>query len=281
MPDMHRTGDRVHFDVAGQATDARGHDVPILFLHGLGCGARMWWHQMRAFASSHRVIAVDFPGHGKSAPADTCSEASLAALTIDVLDTLGVERAVLVGLSMGGGIALATALAYPDRVAGLLAADAGSGSDDPEGARLMALGMARQVREQGIDAFAEKMAGSPVVGSYARMGLRARRHLVALLRDNDALGVGSIIEGVQASRPPMQARPLHHIAVPTTILVGEHDAGCLIPSRHAAGAIPGARLVVIPGAGHLTALEAPAAFNAALRDLLAQVVRHDTPAAAL
>jgi pimeloyl-ACP methyl ester carboxylesterase len=270
MPDFYHGDVRVHFDVAGGDV-AGSQGIPILFLHGLGCGARMWWHQTRGFAATNEVIALDFPGHGKSEPAMDCSEAGFAALSVRVLDVLGIDRAVLVGLSMGGGIALATALAHPDRVAGVLAADAGSGSEDPEGARLMALGMARNVREQGIDAFAERMAASPVAGTYAALGPRARRHLVALLRDNDALGVGSVIEGVQASRPPMQARPLHNIAVPTTILVGELDKGCLVPSRHAAGAIPGAQLVVVPGAGHLTALEAPEAFNAALRALLQRV----------
>jgi pimeloyl-ACP methyl ester carboxylesterase len=231
----------------------------------------MWVHQMGAFADDNRAIAIDFPGHGKSAALIPCSEQQLAELTIQLLDHLGVTRAVLVGLSMGGGVALATAITHPNRVSGLLAADAGSGSDNPPAARFQALEMARFTRNAGIAGFAERMAASPVAGSYARRGARERRHLLALLRDNDAAGVAAVIEGVQAARPPMQDRALDKITAPTTILVGAEDHGCLAPSRHAAGAIVGAELVVLPGVGHMSALEAPAAFNEALAALLRRI----------
>jgi len=265
MPRFDFQGTSIHAETAGTA------GTPILFLHGLGCGARMWLHQMSAFAGSNRVIALDFPGHGQSAPRRQCSEDIFADLSIHVLDQLNIDRAVLVGLSMGGGVALATVLRHPDRVSGVLAADAGSGSDDADGGRAMALGMAKFVRENGIAAYAETMANSPGIGAYARMGERQRDHIPGILTDNDAEGIPAVIEGIQAVRPTMQARPLQTIAVPTTILVGENDLVCINASNHAATVIPGAELVVLPGVGHMSALEAPAAFNTALQDLLARV----------
>ena len=256
-------------DIHYRANASRG--TPILFLHGLACGARMWVHQLRAFADTAHVIAIDFPGHGSSASLAACSEQQLTDITVRLLDHLDIARAVLVGLSMGGGVALATAIAHPDRVLGLLVADAGSGSDNPPAARAQALEMARFTRAAGIAEFATRMAASPVAGSYARQGARARRHLLALLHDNDPAGIAAVIEGVQAARPPMQDRALEKITAPTTILVGADDHGCLAPSRHAAGAIAGAELVVLPGVGHMSALEAPARFNDVLAALLRRI----------
>ena len=265
MPYLDADGTRIHYRMAG----ARG--VPILFLHGLGCGARMWVGQLSGFANDNRAIAIDFPGHGKSAARVPCDENFLVELAVRLLDHLGIARAVLVGLSMGGGVALATAIAHPVRVLGVLAADAGSGSDDPKAAAAQAIEIAAFTRAAGIDGFAERMGNSPVAGSYARQGARARRHLRALLHDNDAAGIAAVIEGVQAARPTMYQRALEKITAPTTILVGELDHGCLAPSRHAAATIPGAELVILSAIGHMSALEAPRAFNDALAALLARI----------
>jgi 3-oxoadipate enol-lactonase len=263
--------DDMHAVTLGSASPNR---PALLFLHGLACPAGMWRNQLVAFQHSHHCVALDFPAHGGSeTPNDPTmySELAFAALAVALLDALKIPRAVVVGLSMGGGVALTMALQHPTRVAGLLVADAGSGSDHAEAGWAMQRQAAEALRKDGLRAYAERMADGPVVGSYARQGPAARKELLALLEGNDGEGVARVIEGVQAVRAPMQQRPLRLIGVPTTVLVGEHDIGCLKASHHAAATIPGAELVVVPGAGHMTALEAPEAFNDALRDLLARV----------
>jgi pimeloyl-ACP methyl ester carboxylesterase len=251
-----------------------GAGVPILFLHGLACTARMWVHQIRHFGARHTVIAPDFLGHGGSpSPADPAcySEARFAAHAVAALDEAGVERAVVVGLSMGGTVGAVLALEHPTRVAGLMMADSGSGSEDPEGARALLRGVVRMLRAEGLEAYAQAILQSPGMGPYGRQGARQRRHLLALLRHNDAEGLARTIEGVQIARPTMYERPLARITVPTTVLVGEDDRDCIRPSRYAADTIPDAVYVEVSGAAHLTALEAPAAFDAALEQLLARI----------
>ncbi|MGH7907162.1 MAG: alpha/beta fold hydrolase [Candidatus Binataceae bacterium] len=254
--------------------DRSGAGIPILFLHGLGCGYRMWQRQLRAFAGRRRVLALDFPAHGgSSAPNDPAlyNEETFADTAIDLLDYLGVQRVVLSGLSMGGGIALTLALMYPNRVAGLLIADTGSGSDDPAGYNILSLERARILRERGLEAYAEATMASPNLHSYVQRGAWMRRHMRLLLMRNNPAGLARVLEGIQAARPAMQDRPLGRIRAPSTVLVGALDHACLGSSRYAAEAIPGARYVELPGAGHLSALEAPAAFNAALSELLGRV----------
>jgi pimeloyl-ACP methyl ester carboxylesterase len=252
-----------------------GGGPPVLFLHGLACTARMWVHQLRAYAGRHTVLAPDFLGHGGSpAPSDSAcyTEAQFAADAVAALDAAGVDKAVVVGLSMGGTIGVVMAQTWPQRVAALLMADSGSGSDDPEGTRTLLRGVARRLREDGLEAYAQAtLQQSPGMAPYGRQGPRQRRHLLGLLRQNDPIGLALTIEGVQIARPTMYQRDLARIAVPTMVLVGALDRDCIAPSRHAAQAIPGAVYVEIPGAAHLTALEAPAAFNTALDALLSRI----------
>src|SRR5580658_5735312 len=120
-------------DLSIAVTDV-GDGPPVVLLHGLGCGRRMWFHQIRALRSRFRVIAYDQRGHGETdAPsvATDYSAAHLAGDLVGVLDALKIERAAIVGFSLGGGPALALAASKPERVSRLVLADVGAGADDP------------------------------------------------------------------------------------------------------------------------------------------------------
>jgi len=113
------------------ADTGRGH--PLVLIHGLACGKRMWFEQTRALKERFRVIAYDQRGHGLSdAPSDPrqYSPAHLAGDLVAVLDALELERAAIVGFSLGGGPALALAATAPERVSRLVLADVGAGADD-------------------------------------------------------------------------------------------------------------------------------------------------------
>src|SRR3984957_18925002 len=125
--------DRIQVGNLGVAVSDVGAGPPVVLLHGLACGKRMWFHQIRALHRRFRVIAYDLRGHGQTdAPpvATDFSAAHLARDLVGVLDALDIKQAAIVGFSLGGGPALALAASKPERVSRLVLADVGAGADD-------------------------------------------------------------------------------------------------------------------------------------------------------
>ena len=217
----------------------------------------MWLHQRHL-----RALAPDFPGHGEApAPHEPAaySEAAFARFALGLLDARRIERVFRVGHSMGGAIALLIAIEHPERVAGLLLTNTGGGSDDPAAARAAALSFSPDVKA---------MLAGPLFSRYANRSLRTRRHMEMLLRQHPGHALALVQRGIHAVRPPIQERNLEAVRAPTTIVVGSLDAGCLNASRLMARRIAGARYVEVPGAGHMTPLEAPRRFNEILADAI-------------
>ena len=210
----------------------------------------MWLHQRHL-----RALAPDFPGHGDApAPPDPAaySESAFKRFVLALLDSRNIDRAFVVGHSMGGAIALQMAIDHPARVAGLLLTNTGGGSDDPAAARAAALSFSPDVNA---------MLAGPLFSRYASRSPRARRHMELLLRQHPPRALALVQRGIHAVRPPIPERNLEAVRAPTTIVVGSLDAGCLNASRLMARRIAGARYVEVPGAGHMTPLEAPRRFN--------------------
>ena len=193
----------------------------------------------------------------------------MAAAAVALLDDAGVTAAVVCGLSMGGYVALALYERFHDRVRGLVLADTRAAADDAAG-RERRFESARAVESGGPPALAA-LAGSLVPKLIASRTRAARTELVEWLHREIAAAPPA---GIAAAQRGMAARPdrtplLPHIAVPTLVLVGEEDEitppaeSMLLRDR-----IPGARLVTIAGAGHLSNLEQPEAFNIALREFV-------------
>lgn len=247
----------------------RGRDPVLLLVHGFPLDHRLWQAQLSGLASQAWVIAPDLRGFGRSelgtAPLAMEQHADdMAAL----LDRLGVARAVVAGLSMGGYIAFAFWRRHPDRVRSLVLADTRAEPDSVV-ARAGRDAAAQRVQEVGAATFAEEMLPkllAPANLSAPRIAAAARAMMAAQ-------SVPGIVAALAGLRDREDNRPtLPTISVPTLVLVGEEDT--LTPPSDAAamaGAIPGARLVTIPKAGHLSPLENPRAVNAALREFLRQV----------
>jgi pimeloyl-ACP methyl ester carboxylesterase len=172
---------------------------------------------------------------------------------------------------MGGNVALHFALAHPERVSALILADVGAGSDEGEafGARVEALAAA--LERDGIGAFVAAGLANPLFARFTGRGPGAERLLRACLSANPARGLAHTARGVLARRPGIYALEprLRELAVPTLLVVGEHDEPCRKPHRFMAETVPGAREVVLPDAGHLSNLEAPEAFDRAVEAFLA------------
>ena len=250
--------------------DDTGSGDAVLFLHGFPLDRTMWAPQVAALSARARCIVPDLRGLGASpAPAggapwridDYAHDA--AAL----LDALEVERAHVVGLSMGGYVALALWRLYPDRVSGMALLDTRAGADSEEG-RAKRDEMMQLARSGGAAAVAEKQIAGLV-------GKTTREERPAVLHAALEMMRRAPVDGILAALCAMRDRPdsttlLDTITVPALVVVGEEDV--LTPPKDArllAERIPGARLEVVARAGHLSSLEQPQVVNELLRRWIA------------
>jgi pimeloyl-ACP methyl ester carboxylesterase len=252
-----------------------GNGPPVVLLHGTGCGRRMWFHQVGALRHRFRVVTYDQRGHGDTdAPAVAAdySAGHLARDFVGVLDALKIERAALVGFSLGGGPALALAASQPERVSRLVLADVGAGADDPVKVQWMARRWITLIGQGDIDELVCDMLRSELFKFYARRSTRRREHMAALIRATPVDGLRFTLSEVMVKRKSLfrLTGALQSVRVPTLILLGEHDYVCSKAARLMAQNIPGAVLKTIADSGHMSPLEQPAAFNAALMEFLSE-----------
>ncbi len=244
----------------------KAHGTTLLLIHGFPLDHRLWEAQLRGLSTEVRVLAPDLRGFGQSeltpGPLTMAGHADdLAAL----LDHLGIRQAIVAGLSMGGYVAFAFWRRHRDRVQALALLDTRAEADSVI-ARANRDAAAVRVWQAGAAAIADEMLPrllAPANLAAPKLAGAARRMLV----EQPVEGIVGALAGL---RDREDSRPtLPTITVPALVVVGEHDA--ITPPADAAAmaaGIPGARLVTIPGAGHLSPMENPRAVNAALRGLI-------------
>lgn len=259
-------------DIAIAFEDA-GRGPPVVLVHGLACGKRMWFHQTRALRGRFRVITYDQRGHGLTDAPDDPARYSAAHLYRDLLgllDALGIERAAVVGFSLGGGPALALALGRPERVSRLVLADVGAGADDLWRSQWLARRWVDLAGRDGADALVADMLRADFYKVYANRGGRYRWHMAGLIRATPPAGLRHTLTEVIGKRRSLfrMKSELRSVRVPTRMIVGQHDYVCRNAMRLLAESIPGASTTVIRGAGHMSPLEEPKAFNDALLEFL-------------
>lgn len=259
-----------HLNGVELAWDEAGAGPPLVLLHAFPLDRRMWEPQVSAFSSHWRVITPDLRGAGESSWTDEDSFMErLAEDLAALLDYLGLARVVLGGLSMGGYAAFAFLRRYPARVSALVLADTRATADTDEGKKGR-YEMAALAEREGAAAVAERMLprllGTTTHTRRPAVVSRVREMILA----NAGPGLAKLQRGM-AARP--DSRPLlGTIRCPTLALVGEEDVFTPLSDAEAmVQAIPGAKLVRLPEAGHLSNLEKPTAFNSALHDFLGQL----------
>jgi 3-oxoadipate enol-lactonase len=231
----------------------------LVLLHAFPLGAGMWRAQQSAFPG-WRVVTPALPGFDGS----TNTASSMDAFAEDInaqLDRLGIGRAVIGGLSLGGYVAFGVVRQRPERVSALILADTRSGADGDQ-AREGRLRMLRTLETQGPSGVFEEMRPKLFGASTHATRLSVIEHARELVESQTPAAVEGAIRAM-LDRP--DSTPLlGTIAVPTLIVVGEEDA-MTPPAESEAmhAAIYGSTLVRLPGAGHLSNLETPDAFNAA------------------
>ncbi|MCS7251277.1 MAG: alpha/beta fold hydrolase [Anaerolineae bacterium] len=252
--------------------DIRGHGTPVLWIHGFPLGRWLWDPQVEALGAVARSIAVDLRGFGgSSVPEGSYTMDSYAADLRGLLDILGIDQAVLAGLSMGGYVAFAFYAAYPERVRGLILADTRHQADTPE-VRANRYAVIERIRAEGtraaVEAFLPRLFGGTTQRERPERVETLRRKMMT----NPAAGLIGALQAM-AERPD-RTDLLPSIRVPTLVIVGEEDA--VTPpdvARQMAEGIPQARVVVIPRAGHLANVEAPEAFNEAVWAFLQELAK--------
>jgi 3-oxoadipate enol-lactonase len=246
--------------------DSGGDGEAVVLAHAIGCDHRMWEDLVPILARQFRVLAFDLRGHGKSpVPKRPYSLEGMAADIVAALDHRAVGKAHWVGLSMGGMVGQAFALEHAQRLGRLVLANTTS-SYGEEG-RKMWEARAKTVAEGGLVAIKEM-----VMGRYFSDDFRERHPEVVAktARRFLATPVEGYLGCCDAIRELDFTADLPRIHARTLVIGGEHDAGTPPAMQEAiANRIPGARLAVIAGAAHLSAVENPAEFGALVRDFLA------------
>ena len=244
--------------------ESYGVGPALVLQHGFGGSARNFRTQARALSNGRRVVLFDARGHGRSSAPSEASAYDMAEFVGDfaeVVDGASAEPVTSGGLSMGAAVALQHALRHPERVRGLVLAAYPSSAED-ERRREWALGFARAIEERGLDG-----AGAQFVwGTRSRFDPKGAALIRQGFLEHSPQALAHILREVLAKLPSPEslAAELGKLHVPALVIVGAEDRESLEPSQALAGALPDARLEVVPDAGHIVNLAQPALFNAAV-----------------
>lgn len=243
---------------------APGDLAPVVLVHGHPFNRTMWQPQTAALvAAGRRVITADLRGYGESGvvPGRT-PLADFAADTAALLDHLGIERAVVGGLSMGGQIAMEFHRSFPERVAALVLADTSPVAETEEG-KAVRNSMADRLLAEGMDGYAHEVIGRMLAPYNVTALPEVAARVMTMMRTTPPEGAAAALRG-RAERPDYRAS-LAGARVPVLVVVGADDGYTPVAeARETRALIPGAELVVVEGAGHMPNLERPEAFNEAL-----------------
>ena len=237
----------------------------ILFSHALATSGEMWRYQIAEFARDHRVLAYDMRGHGDSDAPDFPYEFDLLADDVaGLMRALGIGRAVFVGLSIGGMVGQALAIRHPKLFNGMVLAST-LAKTSPEGRQLWQARL-EQVRRDGLEPQVTPTLERWLSPQFRHAHPEVAGWLGDMIRSTPVagyVGCGHAIMGLDLGRH------LPEIKLPVLVIAGEKDPGATPETAGAiAKSIPGARLEIMPGCLHQTAIEAPGAFNRHLREFL-------------
>lgn len=269
MPTVAVGGVKLYYEETGRGT-------PLVFVHEFAGDAQSWRLQTTFFGRRYRAIAFNARGYPPSDVPDDPEAYSQQQAADDikgVLDGLGIARAHVCGLSMGGLATLHFGLCYPDRALSLVVAGAGYGSDDPDGNRKDVEQVARRFETDGMEKTGDFYAHGPSRVQLLEKDPIGWQEFRDRLCAGSAKGHALTMRGVQMRRPTvysLEARMVK-LEVPTLIITGDEDEPCLEPGIFMKRKIPASALVVLPKSGHAVNLEEPAAFNAAVLDFLTAV----------
>jgi pimeloyl-ACP methyl ester carboxylesterase len=266
MPYADADGVRLYYEEAGSGT-------AIVFVHEFATDHRGWEPQIRYFSRRYRCIAFNARGYPPSDVPDDPDAYSQKIATDDiahVMRHLNIDKAHIVGLSMGANATLQFGLDHAGKALSLVVAGGGYGSmkEVTEQFRADARGMAERYEQEGAKAVAEFYSQSPSRVQYRDKDPRGWAEFRANLEQHDARGAALTMRGVQARRPSFWEfeEQLRAMTTPLLIVSGDEDDWCLDASLYLKRTVPSAALLVLPKTGHNINQEDPALFNSSLQD---------------
>ena len=247
MPNAHLNGIDIEYQDGGSG-------APVLLSHGYSATGRMWDGQRETLGNRYRIVSWDMRGHGSTSSPDDPAQYSHALTVADMralLGHLGIGRAVIGGLSLGGTMSLAFYRAHPELTRALVICDSGPGFRN------------EKAREDWNQRAQQRAADLEARGLAVLEG-RSAETRQAIRHHKSAQGLAHAARGMLAQRDASLIESLPEIRVPTLVIVGDQDTPFIAACEYMAKKIPGAKLEVIAGAGHSSNLDQPEAFNRAL-----------------
>jgi pimeloyl-ACP methyl ester carboxylesterase len=255
-----------------------GSGTPVVFVHEYAGDYRSWEAQVRYFCRQHRCVTYSQRGYPPSdVPSDPGRYSQDVARddVIAVMDGLGIDKAHVVGHSMGGYTALHVGIRYPQRCLSVTAAGCGWGSspdaEKREAMKALAAETGKMFAEEGIVAAAAKYADAPMRQAFKHKDPRGWTEFARMLAEHSAQGHALTMLNLQLKRPTLweMEAELKQFSVPLLVIVGDEDDLCLDGSLFIKRTAPTAALLVLPRSGHTINSEEPGAVNAALAELFA------------
>jgi pimeloyl-ACP methyl ester carboxylesterase len=261
-------GVKLHYEEAGSGT-------PVVFVHEFAGDSRSWEPQMRHFSRRYRCIAYNARGYPPSDVPEDMERYSQARARDDircVLDGLGIQRAHIVGLSMGAFATLHFGMHYGYRALSLTVAGGGYGAHPAQYAKFQADARANAefIRREGMARFAATYGHGPTRIQFQNKDPRGFDEYIRQLSEHSPAGSANTMQGYQGRRPSLYdlTEDMQRIDVPTLILAGDEEEPCLEACLLMKRCIPTAGLAILPRSGHGINLEEPALFNQLVDDFL-------------
>jgi pimeloyl-ACP methyl ester carboxylesterase len=265
------------------AYEEYGEGFPLVWCHDYTGSMDSWKPQIHHFSRRYRVIVYNARGYPPS-DVPTDPEAYDQEKSVDdlyhLLGRLGITRAYVGGVSMGGAIAYVFALRHPEAARAIVVASAGTGSTDPAAFRETQRTNADELEQRGIDALTER--AESLQPQLKVKDPLAWQQLIDQYLAHSPLGLALTARGVQAKRPPVFefADELRQMQTPALIVIGDEDEPCLEPALFLRRTLPNSGLVVFPRTGHLVHLEEPELFNRSVSGFLTMVEAGKWPGSA-
>lgn len=261
------------------AYEDAGDGPAVLLIHGHPFDHTMWRPQIDALARTHRVIAPDLRGYGRTTVvAGVTLLEEFARDLAALLDALGIETASVVGLSMGGQIAMAFVQLFPARVTALVLADTFAQLDRPE-QRTGRFETADRIVREGMEEYAAELLPKMIAPASAQRDPAIAEHVSRMMRGTNPAGAAAALRGRALRQDYIPLLP--SIDVPTLVVVGSEDEFTPVADAERMHAhLPDASVVVIEGCGHMPNLERADEFNERLEEFLASVAEPRTAVAA-
>jgi pimeloyl-ACP methyl ester carboxylesterase len=269
MPHAEVNGASLYYEVTGSGD-------PLVFCHEFAGDYRSWAPQVGVFSERYQCITYNyrgFPPSGVPDQQDSYSQEILIADLLGLLNVLEIERAHIVGLSMGGSVALNFALTHPKRCRSAVVAGCGSGSTNREQFEKDVARIVELLRTRGMEEFAEIYSLAPNRLPFKKKDQTGWELFRRQLAEHSAEGSAKTMLGVQLARPTIFSleAQLATLSVPILLIVGDEDEPCIDPGIFMKRRIPNSGLLTLPQSGHTINLEEPETFNGAVADFLGKV----------